>query len=70
MLSVNKMHIDKRHEINISLDYKITNSIQFSVLVASLSVINLTFANTPCSVSCGYKAAMPSKLHTNLQKLK
>lgn len=70
MLSANKMHIDKRHKINISLDYKITNSIQFSVLVASLSVINLTFANTPCSSSHGYKSATLSEVHTNLQTTK
>lgn len=70
MLSVNKMHIDKRHKINISQDYKIRNSIQFPVLVASLSVINLTFGNTPCSLSHGYKSAMPSEVHTDLQTTK
>lgn len=64
------MHIDKRHKINISQDYKITNSIQSSVPVASLSVINLTFANTLCSTSHGYKSATPSKLHSNLQNTK
>lgn len=66
-LSVNKMHIDKRHKINISQDYKITNSVQSSVPFAFLSVINLTSANILCSTSHGYKSAKPSKLRSNLQ---
>jgi len=63
------MHIDKRHKISISQDYKITNSIQSPVPVASSSVINLTFADTLCSTSHGYKSAMPSKLRTNLRNI-
>lgn len=62
VLPVNKMHIDKRHKINISQDYKITNSVESSVPFVFLSVINLTSANILCSMSHGYKSAKPSKL--------